>query len=755
MSNISKDIVAKDVSARSRWPLLLALCVLVAGLGLTVQASRLLQDVAADRAQAELEAQASALVRELTLAIDLSLESLYSVRAYIRAQDEPESERFARFVAADAATHPGTLALGWAPRVTEGGRAAFERWLSQRTGRAETIHEETGHGLKRALPAHEVYFPVHSLATREGDSLGAGLDMASVKGRQDAITRTLRSSEPSALKVRRADAWGPDGDQVTQAFLRVDVAPVTGGVDEPAGVAFGVFSVGALFRSVLAAADPGVRIWVFDRSAPAVEQRLYGLAVNDDPASIDDFLATRALGEPLVERVVRFADREWVMYLQPGVDPGLLARLGLPLAGLVGGVVVTVLLSLYLFVALARGRQLEWLSGRVGAMQRDLIREQVDAALERSLREQADAAASARSHFLQTASHDVRQPLHALGLYVNLLGERPALAADPSFMARLHSAADGLQGLFDALLDLGRLEAGALQPLPRVFDPSALLNRLADEAEALAHRRGLVLLRRLEPVTVLSDPLLLERAVRNLLVNALRCTDRGWVALRCVRRGGEVRISVIDSGPGIAADRRAHLFEPHLRGRRTEGQGEGLGLGLSIVRQMCGLLGHRFTLHSRPGRGSAFSLVLSCAADAQVAAEPLPASSDAVDAALPAFTIWLVDDDALVRDASARQLEQWGVRVRTFACGAELRAALDGPPPDAMLADCHLPDADGRALIAEVRARFGEALPALLLTGDSTVPAGAGLPVLRKPLNPLKLKSALNALQAGPVSRSA
>lgn len=736
MGNISKDIEAD--ATRARRPLLVALCVLVAGLWLTAQASRLLLDVSAERGRAELDARASALARELSLAIDLSLESLYSVRAYIQATDEPERERFARFVVADAASHQGTLALGWAPRVAAEDRAAFERWLAAQAGRTEAIYEETGHGLKRPVADAPAYFPVHALATRDGDLLQPGLDMYAVRGRREAIGRTLRSGEPAALKVRRADTWGPDGDQVIQAFLRVDDRA---GV---AGVAFGVFSVGAVFRSVFDEAHLPLRITVFDRSAPAAEQVLYAPA-GESARSVDEFLAGRALGEPLAERAFRFADRDWVMYLQPGVEPGWLVRLGLPLAGLVAGVVLTVLLSLYLFIALARGRRLDWLNRRLGAMQGDLLREQVDAALQRSLREQADAAASARSHFLQTASHDVRQPLHALGLYLNLLGERPSLSADRGFMARLRSAADGLQGLFDALLDLGRLESGRLQPEPRTFDPAPMLNRLADEAEAMAERRGLKLLRRIDALTVQSDPLLLERAVRNLLVNALRCTDRGWVALRCVQRAGEVRITVIDSGPGIAGASRERLFEPHLR-REQEGDGSavGLGLGLVIVRQMCALLGHAVTLRSRVGRGSAFTLRLACgdtAARAAGGGAPGERSAPAPVSGL----LWLIDDDALVRDAMARQLEQWGLTVRSFACASDALAGSGGAP-DGLLVDCHLPDGDGRDLVAQLRARFGPSLPALLLTGDATVAGEPDLPVMRKPLSALKLRAAVQAL---------
>jgi signal transduction histidine kinase/CheY-like chemotaxis protein len=759
VDNMSMDIDGASATplAGGRWPVLLAIVVLIAGLALTWLASRVLFDAEGERGRARLEEQASSTARQLQLAIDLSLASLHSARTYVEAGGPVEFAGFSRFVVSDAEGRNGLLALGLASRVPHRERAAFEQWLSAQRARTEHIFEETGHGVQRAVPYSPEYFPVRLLVSQQGDALQSGLDMNAVPARRDAIRSTLATGAPAALKARRADVWGIDGDLVIQAFERVNPAQdhvSDAGVGDGASVVIGIFSVGAIFRKVFDSARDDVQVAVFDLSSPAPEQRLFARNVEGDPRSAQEYVDRIPAGEPMAEKWFRFANRSWVMFMLPGPDDSLVPDPGLPLAGIVIGVLVTALLALYLFIALARGRQLSWLNRRLAGMQQDLLSEQVGAAMQRSLREQADAAARARSHFLQAASHDVRQPLHALGLYLNLLGERPQLSADRSFMARLRSAADGLQGLFDGLLDLGRLESGQLQPSPRGFDIAPLLQRLCDEGEALAQRRCLRLFRHIEPARVESDPLLLERVVRNLLVNALRYTESGWVALRCTVRNGRARVQVFDSGPGIARDARGHLFEPHVHDRHG---GDGVGLGLAIVGQMCALLHHPVSVRSRAGRGSIFTVGLPLESRATARAPeaaPLPGGQ----AGLAGCRLWLVEDDAKVRDATLRQLRNWQADVTVAASVADARSRFaTGAVPDCIVLDQQLPDGLGIDLLREWRARSGVQLPALLMTGDTAPDADhargeAGVVVLRKPVTALKLRSALNVLLAGSAS---
>lgn len=608
-----------------RGPFWLALLVFLLGLLSSAGGSLLLYDAARQRERQGLEDEASAKVRQLELAIELALESLNAVRALFQSGLPMDAAGFERFARADAAPHRGTLALGWAPRVAAADRPGFERDLAAALGRPEAfIFETTGHGLRRPAPPREVHYPLRHLAAVDGPEAEPGLDLLSLSGRRNALEAAAASGRSAATKVRRADAWGAPGELVVQAFLPVP-GPLAG--DPPRGMVLGVFSVSEIVGRVFDAAGPGLRLALFDRSAPGPEQHVLSFGPEPGPAEGPD--------PPGVIRTLAFADRQWEARLLPPPGRASYATLLWPMAGLLGGLALTTLLAAYLFAAQVRGRQVFWLSHR-------LLQEQVALEVQRRLREQALAAAQARSSFLQAASHDLRQPLHALALYLNLLGDEPGRGRDPVFMAQLQHSAAALQGLFDALLDLGRLESGQVEPEPRAVDLAPRLQGLLDESRALAQRKGLRLIGRLSPATVRTDPLLLERVVRNLLVNALRHTPSGWVALRCVARGGRLRLTVMDSGPGLPPAQRERL-----QGRQAPGPGQaGAGLGLSIVRELAQRLGHPLTLRSRPGRGSAVSLSLPLVeGGAGGGADEAPA---AAPAAWSGGWVLLLDDDAEV-----------------------------------------------------------------------------------------------------------
>lgn len=728
---------------RLRGPFGLALLVFLLGLLLTAGGSILLYDAARQRERQALDDEASAQVRQLELAIELALESLNAVRALFMSGLPLDDARFEAFARADAAPHRGTLALGWAPRVAAADRARFERELAAELDRpGAEIFEATGHGLRRAAPPRDEHYPLRHLATVDGPETEPGLDLLSLSGRRSAIEAAVRRGEAAATKVRRADAWGQPGELVVQAFLPVP-GPRPG--DPPRGVVLGVFSVSEIVGRGVPAGAPALRVDLYDRSAPGPEQHVLSLgpgAPAEGPAA-----------DPgAVSRSFAFADRRWEARLARANGRPSYATLLWPMAGLLGGLALTTLLAAYLFVAQARGRQVFWLSRR-------LMQEQVALEVQRRLREQALAAAQARSSFLQAASHDLRQPLHALALYLNLLGDEPERGRDPTFMAQLQHSAAALQGLFDALLDIGRLEGGQVEPAPRAVDLLPLLRGLLDESRALAQRKGLRLIGQLAPATVVTDPLLLERVLRNLLVNALRHTPRGWVALRAVRRGDRLRLTVIDSGPGLAKAQRARLLGqdapaagPGPMGGPDGGRG-GAGLGLSIVQELARRLGHPLALRSRLGRGSAVSLSLPLAGAAGPAhAEP------ALPAAAPAWTagwVLLLDDDAEVRAATAARLRAWGAPVVEAASLAEARARLaqaqaEGRPPGLALLDWRLPDGLGGELLAALHDPAGRPLPRVWVSAEAGGGADgppAGEVRLRKPVTALKLRSAIDAAQ--------
>lgn len=364
---------------------------------------------------------------------------------------------------------------------------------------------------------------------------------------------------------------------------------------------------------------------------------------------------------------------------------------------------------------------------------------------------QAQAAREAQARFLAAASHDLRQPVHALGLlaaqaHAELEGRRAASTA-----AQLQAMALALDSLIDALLDVSRLDGGAVTVHPRPMALAPLFDRLAPEFAALAHTRGLQCRMRPSTLWVRSDPQQLERMLRNLLSNALNHTRAGGVLLAARPAGERVRIGVWDTGPGIAPEHQRRIFEEFVqldnpgRDRRR-----GHGLGLAIVARLARLLDHPVALRSRLGRGSTFSLSLP-GVDASQQTVPLPPVQPAEP--LQGRVVALVEDDEAVRQASTDLLRTWGREVWSGAAAASVCDAMRsaGVRPQRIISDWRLGDgSDGVAAIEALRQLANAPVPALLLSGETLPlddPALQRLQITaaRKPLPVAALRAWLSA----------
>lgn len=371
----------------------------------------------------------------------------------------------------------------------------------------------------------------------------------------------------------------------------------------------------------------------------------------------------------------------------------------------------------------------------------------------RAARDWAERANRGKTGFLAAASHDLRQPIHALGLYMGALRQRPLEAAAREIVDRMDGSVEALESLLNALLDISRIDAGALQPQPRAFDLGALLHRLADECAPDAAARALRLSVRLvgpAPAVAWADPLLVERVLRNLMANAVKYTATGGVLVSCRPRGAggsapRWRVEVWDTGPGIAPDEQERVFDEFYQaGNPQRDRRGGLGLGLSIVRRLAHLMKLPLALHSRPGHGTRFVL------DLPLSHEPVEAA-DGAEAELPleGLTVAVVEDDAEVRAATRALLLGWGCRVLVGADAEEVLrlARAQGARAQAIVADLRLHGGrDGLGEIALLRAAFGAAVPALLVSGDSApervrMMQDSGLPWLAKPLPVARLRS--------------
>jgi len=349
--------------------------------------------------------------------------------------------------------------------------------------------------------------------------------------------------------------------------------------------------------------------------------------------------------------------------------------------------------------------------------------------------QELDAANKAKTRFLAAASHDLRQPMHALGLFVAQLRGCIAEPGTLALVGKVESAVTALQELLDALLDISRLDAGVVVPATADFRLQPLLTRLESAFAPQAESKGVRLRAAPTRLAVRTDPVLLERILINLLANAVRYTEHGGVLIGCRRRGANVRIEVCDTGVGIAESHRESIFQEFYQiGNPERDRRKGLGLGLAIATRLARLLDSRIELASRPGKGSVFAIELR------------------------GVRVLVVDDDTLVRDAMTSLLKQWGCEVWSAGRGAEAESLLTQQriTPDAVICDYRLPDGEtGIDVIRRLREIAGAGLPAALVTGD-TAPerlreaTDSGFALLHKPVQPAKLRLLLEHLLRAP-----
>ncbi|HJQ59893.1 MAG TPA: hybrid sensor histidine kinase/response regulator [Vineibacter sp.] len=367
---------------------------------------------------------------------------------------------------------------------------------------------------------------------------------------------------------------------------------------------------------------------------------------------------------------------------------------------------------------------------------------------------EAERANLAKSRFLAAASHDLRQPLHALNLFVGQLRGDGDPAERGRLVARIDAAVADMNELFNALLDISKLDAGVQTPTIADFAVAQLLRRIETSFAVVAREKGL----RLRVVScdalVRSDAILLERILLNLVSNAVRYTSRGGVVVGCRRRDHVLRIEVWDSGVGIPEARQRDIFGEFVQLASPEGDRRaGLGLGLSIVDRLCRLLDHRLQLTSRPGEGSRFSVTVPLTTErprAQSAADPPPAIADPVRGKL----VVVIDDDALVLEGMRGLLQGWGCRVVTADTGnAALAALAHGKVrPDLVISDYHLAAGQtGSEALDQLRSALQTPIPALLISGDTSPERlqqarAGGLLLLHKPVNPMALRAVVNRL---------
>lgn len=372
-------------------------------------------------------------------------------------------------------------------------------------------------------------------------------------------------------------------------------------------------------------------------------------------------------------------------------------------------------------------------------------------------RQDAEHANLAKSRFLATASHDLRQPLQTLGL---LNGAMRRMVDDEEcreVLMQQDQAIDAMSKLLNALLDISKLESGAIKPDVVDFELDTLFEDLRRDFSGIAANKGLRLTIDSPHQLARSDPALVGQVLRNLLANALKYTHTGWVELRCDRRGGALRIEVRDSGVGIATDQTPLIFDEFYQtGVSPNSSRDGYGLGLSIVRRIARLLNFNVEVKSKPGSGSAFAFELPVA-QAGEGATSATEQRRAIEANCGSgtFHVLLVEDEPGVRNAMRMLLKMEGYQVTTAAGVAEALQCLDAIGNlDLVVTDFHLEgERTGSEVISAARSRFGEAIKAVIVSGDTSsavreMKVDAKTRITSKPINSEELLGIMRSLLA-------
>ncbi len=366
----------------------------------------------------------------------------------------------------------------------------------------------------------------------------------------------------------------------------------------------------------------------------------------------------------------------------------------------------------------------------------------------------AEEANIGKTRFLAAAGHDILQPLNAARLYSSVLVDKLKDGDDGSLVRNVETALESVEDIIGAVLDISRLDTGALKPEPTVFRLDELLRGLELDFRPVAEEKDLEL--RIVPtsLSVRTDRRLLRRLLQNLVSNALKYTQKGRVLVGCRRRGNRVLVEIHDTGMGIPKSKQKAIFQEFHRLDDGMRVAKGLGLGLSIVERISHVLQHPVELRSEANKGACFSVELprSAAMPDLAPVQQTPASAGQLDG----LCVMAIDNEPDILSGMRHLLSNWNCRVFTATDDAEAAEMLNkaGMKPDVIIADYHLDSGTGIEAIIKLRWKFGNEIPAILITADRSraVRTEAGekdIGFFNKPIKPAALRAHLARFRAG------
>jgi signal transduction histidine kinase/CheY-like chemotaxis protein len=715
---------------RARLQAIVGLLVLLVGLILSIAGFLELQDIASERLYLQAQKHTQSQVKQIQTNLDISLDSLTEIGVLFHVLGDVSRSQLASYVDSDTKYHSGTVALGWVPKISGEDVKAFEKDVQQSDPNFH-VYEITGHGVPTSVTTHEAVYPIKFLISPEDRNIKAGLNLASIGSRVRLMNKAERM-EKTVISQRISLYYGSERFYGFQALHPVFKSNKLG-KKELAGFVMGNYDIESLVEDVFSNDNVLVDIALYDANTTN-QQVLYS-----STTLLNTVDKVKQQKRQSWTYSLNVADQQWIMEVFPNTALLSGTESWLPSAGLIIGSLMTLLLTLYLFIALIKTRQVSQLSTVLEGTTTQLD-------IQTKLKQDADKANLAKSGLLRAASHDLRQPLHTIGLLTTLLKDSDDKAEQAKLIDKTQIAVDGMNTMFGSLLDLSLLESGELPVNPEHFYLQDVLEKLALDFELQAKHHALSFKVVETSACVYTDPLLLERILRNLLSNAIRYTPQGKVLLGCRRLKNLIRVCVIDTGIGLDNESKYKIFDAFYRDKAAQQLSDkGLGLGLSIVQEIANLLRLNLGVNSQRAKGACFYVDIPLGNATLIGETQLIQQQASVNK-----LIWVIEDDATTRYAMEKLLQSWQCQVATMASSKEVLLTLKQhrTAPDVIIADYQLINETGLELALQIQKHFQQAIPIIIITGTSDLKIREaierqGCQFMMKPVKPEGLNSRL------------
>lgn len=561
----------------------------------------ILWHIEGDQIKRALNLEASTVATSLSNTLATSGRDLESIRALVSARYPLDEDGFLEYAKVEFGSQNGytaAQAIGWAPRVTD--PRAWEVTMKSRGNPTAFLFETDSSGSRLPAAGREDYFPVELVYPIDDINRSAiGFDLGSESLRREAIEvarATGKLSMIAPIYLVQSEDRLPGMFMCWPIYREGNALPDARGEEVMLGIASGVYFIGTVLDTAIAEFGEDISLHIFESSQPDSEQWFYSRVSSQETRKIGETpLPLKELTDDFHGRAaIKFAGSEWTLIATPGPTYEFLIRTVMPWA----------ILGLVLLLGMGVSAII---------IERSYSKRRVDAErrnTENALHE-ARATNETKSYFMAAASHDIKQPLYALGILTDTLLMTSSDSKTRPIMKNLRKSINSMSQHFDTLMDVGRFQDGSFEAKISVFGLEDLANRIDLEIAPLCRDKGLLWSIEFDDENVRSDPELILRMMRNLLINAVRYTASGEVRCTAKKRGSFIEFEISDTGPGLSPDQQDLVFKEVVQIRANEIHTSVLGLGLSIVNRISHSLNLGLKMNTEPGEGTSFSFRLA------------------------------------------------------------------------------------------------------------------------------------------------